>query len=711
MSARVRIGNARSGGWWWRLPILAIIWLAFAAPVVTFFIGASVLRTWAKDLPEVPDLSVWRANAPQTSLIVSADGSHLAEPPFKDAGVVGRRTLVVLDDVPQVAIKAVLAAEDVRFFTHKGYDPQAILRALRVRYEGGRRQGASTITQQLARNLLPVEIGTEQSFRRKTREALMARKIERRWTKPQILETYLNYVYFGHGAYGLAAAARAYFDEEVDQLTLAQSALIAGLIQAPSTLDPWNKPERARARRDEILARMLRASLIDESTRASASAEAIALKAPHSVVRVSWYTEQVRRFIGKALPDDFDRGGLIVETAANVAQGEQLQHDVDEHASKWNDAEAAAIVWDHQSGYIEALVGGRTVPHDVFDRAIQSCRQPGSAFKAILYGAALETGAITPGTPLRDAPIAEYDEETNVHWKPKSGEHFRGIVLAQDAIAASLNAPAIDVFDRTGPDAIIKLARRLGITSQLDPVRPMALGASCVKPFELAHAYAVIARRGWAVAPRFVVRVRRGDDTMFDAAVPEDPWLDSARRFDRVAATAGMDPAERVGAEGGRLIDETTVFQLQDMLAAVVDHGTGSGAKMLGRPAAGKTGTTNDNTDAWFIGFTGRALAAVWVGFDDPLHKLGPEGDGRRAALPLWVRAIRTTEADRPRVPVPGPPPGGMDHVTIDRETGLRAADGAGGLPLWFKAGTAPSETAGAPGTSATDFGESSRQF
>ncbi|MDX2092159.1 MAG: transglycosylase domain-containing protein [Kofleriaceae bacterium] len=714
---RVRIGNRREGGWWWRLPLLALVWLMIVTPIVVAFVAITTLREWAKALPDVPDLAEWRAQAAQTTVIFAADGTHLAEQPFTDHGVVGHRTLATLDEVPRNLVQAVLAAEDVRFFSHPGYDIQAIARAVYIRHQGGAVQGASTITQQLARNLLPVEIGTERSFRRKTREALMARKLERRWTKREILETYLNYVYLGQGAYGMRAGARAFFDRDVGDVDLAEAALLAGLIQAPSRLDPFKNPTAAKARRDEILARMARANMIDEATRAKTAALPLALHRPQPTYgrRVPWYTEQVRAFIAEALPDELARGGLTIDTAALPALGTVLQAEAVTHADRWNHADVAALVWDHHTGYVEALVGGRawgTPPFgDRFDRVLRSCRQPGSAWKPLVYGAALETGAITPGTALRDAPIAEYDEVTNVHWKPKSGNRFRGVVLAQDALAASLNAPAIDVLDRVGAEPVIRFARRLGITSDVTDLRPMALGASCVKPIELARAYAVIARRGWAVAPRFVTRVRRGTDLIFDATVPEDPWLHADERFDRLAETVGLDPDERISAAGGRLVDETTAFQLQDMLAAVVSRGTASAASSLGRPAAGKTGTTNDNTDAWFVGFTGRALAAVWLGFDDPVHKLGSEGDGRRAALPLWMQAIRLAEGQRPAAPIPGPPPDGMERVSIDRESGLRAPPGGSGLGVWFRAGTAPTEVAGMPGTSPTDFSRSAREF
>jgi len=711
---RVVVANRRDGGWWWRLPVLALVWLALAVPLSAAGVVAVTLRHWARDLPEVPDLAAWQAQAPQTSLVLAADGSHLAELPFRDGHVIGHRALAPLERLPLHLVRAVLAAEDVRFFTHRGVDYPAIARAAMINYEAGRVvEGASTITQQVARNLLPGEIGSERSVRRKVREALLARAIERRWSKRDILETYLDFVFLGQSAYGMTAAARAYFDRDVGALDLAQAALLAGLIQAPGRLDPFHHPEAARVRRDEILARMARAHLIDAAEQARAAASPIALARPHPSygTRAPWYTEQVRRLIAGALPRELARGGLTIETAALPALDAELGRDAAAHGERWGGAEVAAVLWDHRTGYVEAITGGRGWGADRFDRALQSCRQPGSAWKPMVYGAALAAGAITPGTALRDAPIAEYDEATGAHWKPRSGHRFQGVVLAQDAFAASLNAPAIDVFDRVGAAPVIALARRLGISTRLDELRPMALGASCVKPIELARAYAAIARRGWAIAPHFAIRVRRGAAALFDATVPEDPWLDPAHRFDRIAATAGADPAARVGAPGRRLLDERVAFQLADMMSAVVARGTASAAAALGRPAAGKTGTTNDNTDAWFVGFTGRVLGAVWVGFDDPAHKLGSEGDGAHAALPLWMRAVRAAEGARPAIAVPGAPPDGMERVAIDRETGQLAAPGAGGLALWFRVGTAPTEVAGQPGTSPTDFSRSSREF
>ncbi|HEY5920728.1 MAG TPA: biosynthetic peptidoglycan transglycosylase, partial [Kofleriaceae bacterium] len=240
----VVIANRRDGGWWWRLPVVALIWLVIATPIIGGSVVALTLRGWARDLPEVPDLAAWRQDAHQTSLILAADGSHLAELPFEDGKVVGHRTLVTLDEVPQHLVDAVLAAEDVRFSSHHGVDYRAVTRAAWANYRAERVvEGASTITQQVARNLLPLEIGKERSARRKVREALLARRIEQRWSKREILEVYLNFVFLGQGAYGMASGARAYFDRPIAELELQQAALLAGLIQAPSRLDPFHHPE------------------------------------------------------------------------------------------------------------------------------------------------------------------------------------------------------------------------------------------------------------------------------------------------------------------------------------------------------------------------------------------------------------------------------------------------------------------------------------
>jgi penicillin-binding protein 1A len=721
VKSRVAVANRLRGGRWWRGPLVLIAWGLIVAPLIAASIAIVTLRRWSRDLPPVPDLEAWTEQAPRSSVLVAADGTILAELPFRDGPEVGHRALVRYEELPPILVRALLAAEDVRFFEHDGVDLQAVVRAAWANYQAGAVvEGASTITQQLARNLLRDEIGTERSLRRKVREALLARKLEKAWSKRDILTAYANLVFLGSNAYGVRAAARVYFDRDLGELTIAQAAMIAGLVQAPGRADPNKDLTAARARRDEVLARMRRAGFVDDAELSAALREPIVLtprRDPYGTI-APWYTEHVRRLLEESLPGEYDLGGLVVETAAqpalaSVAQDRAVAHtDGLRHGGP--SPEVGALLWDHATGYVEALVGGRLWAGSQFDRVLQACRQPGSAWKPIVYGAALAHDAITPGTPLRDAPIAEYDEATNVHWKPKSGKTFRGVVLAQDAFASSLNAPAIDVLDRVGAPAVIAFARELGIATDVADVRPMALGASCVRPIELARAYAVIARRGWAIAPRFVVRVQRGPDLIFDAAVPEDPWLDPARRLDRVAALAGLDPDERVGVEetDGALVDERTAFLLADLMSGVVARGTGTAAKSVGRPAAGKTGTTNENTDAWFVGFTGRLLAAVWIGHDDPARTLGPRDDGAHAALPLWVKLVQAAEGARRERPAVGEAPPGVERVRIDRETGLLAAPGAGGAAdVWFKQGTAPTEVAGQVAGTSTDFGRAAREF
>ncbi len=712
--ARARIENRAPGGLWWRIPIVTVLWLVIAAPQVILVAGYVVLRDYASGLPSTPNLERWEQAVPRTSRIVAADGTVLAEIPFRVGKESGHRFPVAYRDIPQQMIRAVLAAEDVRFFQHKGVDMQAVVRAALANYRAGHVvEGASTITQQVARNLLPVRIGSERSLRRKVREALLARRIERRYSKQRIFEVYVNHAFLGASAYGITAAARAYFSRSLAELSLAETAMIAGLAQAPGLADPNKNLTRARTRRDEVLARMHRAGFIDAAALARARAEAITLRPPPVLygTLAPWHTEWARQQVQETFPADYARGGLIIETAARPVVSAAAETLARQHAKRLgrgrkNGApQVGAIVMDHTTNYVEATIGGLSWADSRFDRSTQACRQPGSAFKPVVYGAALESDVITPGTALRDAPIAAYDERLGVHWKPtNSGRAFRGVALAQDALAQSLNAPAVDVYDRAGAKRVINFARRLGITTKLAEVRPMALGASCVRPIELATAFATIARHGLVADPVFVVRVRRGSEVLYDSAAATDPRIDPARRFDRLAATLSAPPK--------RAVDERTAFLLSSMLRDVIKRGTGTDARNLGRPAAGKTGTTNDNSDAWFVGYTGRVVAAVWIGHDDPARRMGPRDGGSHAALPLWKKLVRLAEADRAKIAVPGEPPAGLVRARVDRETGLLAEPHAGGaIDLYFKRGTEPTQRVGRRRQVPTSLGRVGREF
>jgi penicillin-binding protein 1A len=751
---RVVIANRRRGGAWhllWKAPLALALWALWAVPITVAITALVIVRGYVADLPAVPDLDAWMESLPRTSRIRAADGTVLAEIPFRDGQAVGHRLPVRFADIPPRLIQAMLAAEDARFFAHDGVDVQAVVRAALANYRAGRVvEGASTITQQVARNLLPDDIGNARTLRRKIREAVLAWRIERRHAKARIFEVYANGSFLGAGAYGVTAAARAYFSRPLEALALPEVALIAGLAQAPGRADPYKNLAAARARRDQVLARMARAGFITAADAEAATGAPIDLSPPPERygTLAPWYTERARQEVEAAMPEAYRRGGLEIETAAQPVLSMAAEREARAWTARLGDRanmpEVGALVWDHGTGYIEATVGGRDFGQSRFDRATQACRQPGSAFKPIVYAAAIERDAITQGTPLRDAPIAVYDLDTEEYWKPRSSRTFRGVVLAQDALAASLNPPAIDVFDRVGFGPVVDLARRLGITSALADVRPLALGASCVVPIELAGAFAVFARQGTRVDPIFVVSVRRGDDVLVDRASPHDPALPASRRLDRLTATLtapapelhgepvmgqapghSLDPAAGVAGDdatlpafgpasvsGARALDRASAFLISDMLTDVVARGTARDARRLDRPVAGKTGTTNDNTDAWFVGYTGRVVAAVWVGHDDPVKTLGPRQDGSHAALPLWMDLVRLAEHRRPRRPLPGEPPPGLERVRVDQETGLLARPGSGGASeLWFKTGTAPTQEAGQLIDLPTDLGRLSREF
>ncbi len=703
MPRLVRIGNrAPAGGLWWKIPAVLAAWAVVAAPQIATIAAYRLYARYAAGLPAVPDLDAYAREAPRSNRILAADGTVLAEIPFVVGKEAGHRFWTPYADLPPRLVDALLAAEDIRFFQHGGVDAHAIVRAALANWRAGRTvEGASTITQQVARNLLPQEIGNERSLRRKAREMILARRIERRWSKQRILETYANHVFLGSGAYGVAAAARAYFAKPLASLSLHEMALVAGMAQAPGRTDPWQNPDAARARRDEVLGRMWRAGMIDDDEHRAAVAAPLGLRAPVDPYGTiaPWITEAARREIVEIDPDDFARGGLdVVTTALPVAAVETeaaARAGADALAARHPGDEApqvGLIAYDHVTDYVEAIVGGvgggpGGAQASRFDRALQACRQPGSAFKPIVYLAALERDAITPGTPLRDAPVAEYDEDRDLFWKPHNeGKSFRGVALAQDALAASLNAPAIDVLDRIGAESAVAMARRLGLTTKLDPVRPIVLGASCVIPAEMARGFGVFATRGRLPSPTVITRVVMRGTPIVDRGSGWDPFAPEDVRLDRFVA--GLDARAAAPA-----IDEQTAFLMSSMLAEVTRTGTAHDAHALGRPAAGKTGTTNDNSDAWFVGYTGRLVAAVWVGHDDQAKKLGTREEGAHAALPIWMAVVRLLEADRAPVPVPGPPPDGVVQARVDRATGLLSAPRAGGaIDLWFRFGTAPTQ-------------------
>lgn len=711
MRPTIFIANSRSGGLWWRIPLALFLWLGLALPIVGGIAVVHTIRTHATGLPLVPNLYAWADNVPQSSLILAADNTVLAELPFRLKGQSGHRIPLRFEEIPVILKQAILAAEDIRFFEHKGVDLRSIVRAGVRNYQAGQViEGASTITQQLARNIVP-DIGNEKSVRRKIREALLARRIEKHYSKPTIFENYANFVFLGANAYGFAAASRAYFAKPVAEVSLAEAALLAGLIQIPGRGNPYNNPNVAKARRNVVLQRMQAANMIDDQQLAQAIDTPILLTAPPERYGfiAPWVTEHARQLAKKNFPDSFARGGLTIETTIHPQVAAASAMATTEHLSTIKNEEgetpqAAALVFDNYNGYISVMVGGQNWQDNQFNRATQGCRQPGSAFKPMVYGAALENKVITPATALRDGPISEYDPELMVFWKPSnSGREFRGLAIAQDALASSLNTPAVDVFDRVGSKAVVDFSLRLGITTPLRENRPLALGASCVRPIELARAFSVIANNGYDVRPIALRSVVDRGQLRLDRSDYADPWLSASRRLDRIVQQASI-PEQQV-------LDEQTAFQLRSMLRAVVTNGTGRAARQMPMPVAGKTGTTNDNVDAWFVGFSSHSTAAVWLGHDDPHKNLGRGHDGSHAALPLWKR-IMSLAPNAIGEELPGEAPAGMESAQIDRDSGLLAAPKSGSsIKLYFKAGMVPNEVAENSAQVNQDFARSTSSF
>ena len=492
--------------------------------------------------------------------------------------------------LPQRLVDAVVAIEDRRFFEHPGFDIRGIARALRIDLEAGAiREGGSTITQQLAKLEYA---GSERTMSRKLDELFLAWALERRYTKREILARYLNRVYLGAGVWGVDAGARRYFDLPPDRLTLAQAALLAGLIRAPSSTAPTQHPEAALARAGQVLDAMVETGAITPPEAATARAAPPSFAAGADVTPginyfADWAADQALRAVGP----DADHG-VIAQSTVDPALQRLAEQTIDGVLNKRGAAASvgqAAMVVMAPDGAVKAMVGGRDYRASQFNRAVQAHRQPGSAFKAVVYVAALENG-VSPDAMQFDAPI------NLAGWSPENYEgKYYGAVTLETAFAESLNSVAAQLAVQVGPQRVISVAQRLGIWSRLEPNASLALGTSEVTLLEMMAAYGTIANGGRLVQPYGVLEARTADQQIhpLGPATPE----------------AVIDPA----------IDD----DMLRMMVAVVTRGTGTAAR-IDRPAAGKTGTTQDYRDAWFIGFTHDLVVGVWVGNDDhsPTNKV-----------------------------------------------------------------------------------------
>ena len=742
--------------------------LALLLPVL-LAAGLGVGAGWAASqlirVPKVEQLASYRPDI--VTEIRGADGSVVAR------FAIERRFLVTRSQIPEVLVKAVLAAEDARFYDHGGVDiiriGGAALRDLATRRLA---EGASTITQQLARRVF---LTPEKSFARKINEVFLTVEIEKRYSKDQILTMYLNQVYFGHGNYGVEAASTWYFNHPARELTLPEAALLAGLIQRPEAYSPLRNPSAAKARRDLVLRRMREEGYVDAATAAAAREAPVALSRSAREATIGpYFCEEVRQYLERTYGDrGLYRQGLRVDStldprlqtwaeeelrrglrrherrfgfrrprnlvaegvdpekyrdpeweegaatsrdpwaeravvlAASRAGAELRVRDrrfaLPERAFRFTRAdspakavkrgdlvlverladekgkeelvvsqeplvEGAVVVLENGTGAVRALVGGYDFSRSKFNRAVQALRQVGSAFKPIVYLTAIEAG-FTPADTVLDSPISISIDPRQPPWQPQNyTRSYGGILTYQNALENSINVPAVRVDLLVGTRKVIDTARRLGIRQNLLAYPSLALGSFEVTPLEMTAAYSVLASQGLLYAPRLVERVRDAEGVLLE----EDP----------------PDPKEATAPAPS--------YVLLRMLQGVTERGTAARAKSLGLAIAGKTGTTNEHSDAWFVGLTPRYTIGVWVGHDTK-KSLGPKSTGGDTALPIWMGIVsRMKEAGLVKPGDEFDVPQGIVFVPFDLATGYRATPGCSKVVLGaFVNGTQPTETCG----------------
>ncbi len=729
--------------------ILALLF--FGAGVSGSIVG--LLFAYQSDIPLIEELESHESSA--TSIIYDRNGVEIGQ------FAIERRIEVDFETLPPHLRDAFVAAEDQRFWSHFGFDLAGIARAA---WDNARARrivsGASTITQQVARALF---LNREETLRRKIREAITAIRIERAYRKEEILTFYANQVFLGHGNHGVEAAAQYYFDKSTPELTVAEAALLVGLAPNPSRFSPYRNPERALARRDFVLMRMLAEDHLTEDQVAMARAEPIRLRprdshplAPHFVEMVRQHLasrygsrrtyegglrvhttldtamQQVaneavdialrahdkrRGFRGFARnliaegtdPDDYRDSswtgipavgevvaGVVVETGpeTRVRIGDRSAR-VDPESLRWTRrpasrlfrrgdvgefriladdgetllvaleqepvAEGAFLALDVRTGAIRALVGGYDFERSEFNRVTQARRQAGSSFKPFSYGAALESGRFAPTSLLLDAPFSWTDPVTGVPYEPGNyDEEHRGWITLRQALEGSRNVPAVRMVHEVGPGNVVNFARRLGITGEMLPVLSITLGSADVSLLEMVSAYSAFPNQGVRMKPHFITRVTDRD---------------------------GRD-LERFHPETASVVSADLAYVVTHLLEGVVARGTARGARGVGRPIAGKTGTTNDFTDAWFIGFDTAVVAGAWMG-NDQNETLGDSQSGAVVALPAWRHFMIHADTGAPPWERFRAPPG-VPLIPVDLETGRPAPEGPNTILEAFLPGTEP---------------------
>ncbi|HEV7387786.1 MAG TPA: PBP1A family penicillin-binding protein [Gemmatimonadaceae bacterium] len=624
--------------------------------------------------PTQADTEAWTiVPMPQASLVLARDGTLIGE--------IGKeiRTSVSIKSLPKYLPQAFVAVEDHRFYQHDGVDVVGIAGALKDNIFGERR-GASTITQQLVGNMHPTLIDrTDRSLGRKLSEQAAAREMEKHYTKDQILEAYLNQIPFGHGWYGIESAARHYFGKSASKLSLAEAASLAAMPKGPALYDPLKYADRVIKRRNVVLSLMADQGFITQAQAASAKAARLTTTPNGGYSAYSpWFVDVVRVQATRAgIP--VGQGGYRIYTsldpnlqnAATTALAEEtaaLEAQSGYGHPRYNPGAKSAsnpsrttdylqgmvVAMDPTSGDVRALVGGRDYSDSQFDRAVDGMRQPGSSFKPIVYALAI-ADSITANTIFADTAITINLPNGNVYSPENSDGDFLGPLTLREALAKSRNVVAVQLGQRLGMDSVANLARRMGLTSKVAPYPSSAIGASVVQPLDLVATYTTFANLGTPVEPRFIYRI-------------EDP----NRKVVLTRDVTALAPA----------LDSRVTYVIRDMMRDVVERGTASSIRRYlpaSIPVAGKTGTTNDNSDVWFVGLTPDLVAGVWLGFDKPVT-ITPGAAGGSLAAPVWGKMVARYYAARPelitsRSTDPWAPPVGVIYGDVDRATGELATD------------------------------------
>ncbi|MDA8164010.1 MAG: PBP1A family penicillin-binding protein [Desulfobacteraceae bacterium] len=624
-----------------------IVYLLVVGSVFTICVG--VLLYWFVAL-DIPDLKALRSYRPPVTTFILDSQGEILEGLSKE-----NRILVPYDRIPDLLARAFVAAEDARFFEHAGLDAWSIIRAFIHNLQSGERgQGGSTITQQVARDLL---LSPEKTYTRKLKEAILAYRIDSALTKEDILYIYLNQIYLGAGSYGVEAAARTYFGKHIGELNLAEMAILAGLPQAPSRYSPLKHFARAKARQAYVLNRMAEEGYITPEAARAAYKQALFWAPPQKTHEDDGYFLQyVRNYAEQKYGRErLYTGGLIIRTTLDRRQQKAATAAVVAGLAQWKarhpgrrPPEAALVALETGTGMVRAMVGGTNYAESPFDRAVQGRRQPGSAFKPFVYATALMHG-FTPATLITDAPIKLPGAQRGKFWEPHNYDgKFHGPTTVRTGLITSNNIVTIKLLQAVGTKPVIALAGELGIQSPLTKNLSLALGVSDVSLLELTAAYSAFANGGKRVEPIFITKITDSDGRVIEENKP---------RLKQV-------------------LDKGVALQVTSLLKGVVEEGTGRGVRALGLPAAGKTGTTNDYMDAWFVGFTPELAAGVWMGYDQKTS-LGDKETGARAASPVWLAfmsGIKSTLSGRDFEP-----PEGITFATTDGPTGEISGDSEAG--------------------------------